>query len=520
MTKQASLDLLELAEAVAAGDMSSTEAEGRVRATIDDQRPDAVDRAVAELRELTMAAGAVRTHVAATRSAWSANGAVIADAIVAPAAVVASGSVRRRVSMRREARGPRRTWLLVAAALAVGTALIGVSIAGSQRALPGPSPSLPAAVVASTSPSSTPEPSLAPTSTPTPTAIRPSVDGAGLFDRVKSLDSWLFSAQVGWVRTPSSIFHTTDGGETWTDVRPPFQPSFYASRIEDGDTMYIAKGTPNPAIAVTHDAGVTWQTTTLTDPALPDYSPTIAFRTPDRGTATYVTLDQKHVHVFSTSDGGRTWTGPVEAALLKGMDGPFGGFGPDAGVVWAENGQADGKPFDDRLGLSMDGGATWLDRSFPIDKHAPAGSLKNVSAIWADDAGRIVLAIEGDLPSGGRAIYVSDDAGGTWRFVTVTTGHEVRLLSAIDWVLLGEDPTGTVSTQDGGRIWRTVQGASRIHFDSLSVATRDDIWAFHDCKRVAGSWYPGPDPFCDGRNIEGVLIATHDGGRTWTEVGR
>src|SRR4029077_3792206 len=106
------------------------------------------------------------------------------------------------------------------------------------------------------------------------------------------------------------------------------------------------------------------------------------------------------------------------------------------------------------------------------------------------------------------------------RFVKGAPRGEVRLLSMTDWVLTSENPTGTLSTEDGGLSWRTVVGGSRIHFDATSIASAADVWAIHDCRRFAGAFYPGPDPYCDGRGVEEVLLATSDGGKTWSAVGQ
>jgi Tol biopolymer transport system component len=63
----------------------------------------------------------------------------------------------------RTRRGPRRTWLLVAATLLVGTGVIGASIVGGRLIAPNPSPTDPNAVVnASASPSPDPGASIVP----------------------------------------------------------------------------------------------------------------------------------------------------------------------------------------------------------------------------------------------------------------------------------------------------------------------------------------------------------------------
>ncbi len=174
----------------------------------------------------------------------------------------------------------------------------------------------------------------------------------------------------------------------------------------------------------------------------------MSITTPDSGTVTFVDRDGRALHVFRTEDGGRTWDGPRLNSVPDGMDGITGGFGPDTGVVWSSNGQADGQPFDDRLAFSIDGWATFRETRFPIDSHAPAGVLKNVVAVRADASGHMLLAI--DVDGGSRAIYSSTDFGQSWSFLKDAANHEVDFLSMTDWVLTSEDPTGTWWTTDGG----------------------------------------------------------------------
>jgi hypothetical protein len=172
MTRQASPDLLDLAEAVAHGDLRADEAERQVRAALGPNSEDAVR----ELRGLVVGASAVRAHVRATREAFGTATpeparATSATATIVPGLVTA-GAVRRH--SRRDSSGgraPRRMWLLVAATLAVGTGLVGISLAGNRQAVPSPEPSIDTALVNATS-SPGPQPSADLTPVPSPMATR------------------------------------------------------------------------------------------------------------------------------------------------------------------------------------------------------------------------------------------------------------------------------------------------------------------------------------------------------------
>lgn len=163
MTTNASPDLLDLAEAVAAGELRAADAERQIEAA-----------QVPELRGLILAATAVRSHARATHEAAiteeterAHSGTSISTMVTG---AVGGATVQRHSSHNGEARAPRRTWLLLAATIAVGTGLIGLSVIGGGLVAPNPEPTATNAV-------STTAPSAAPTQSavavqPTPAPAR------------------------------------------------------------------------------------------------------------------------------------------------------------------------------------------------------------------------------------------------------------------------------------------------------------------------------------------------------------
>ena len=71
----------------------------------------------------------------------------------------------------RTRRGPRRTWLLVAATLLVGTGVVGASLVGGRLVVPNPAPTMPVAVTNPTAVPTTPSPSETPAKSDTPSAV-------------------------------------------------------------------------------------------------------------------------------------------------------------------------------------------------------------------------------------------------------------------------------------------------------------------------------------------------------------
>jgi len=173
MTPNDPLDLLDLAEAVARGDLRADDAERRVRETFRPDRDDARERAVHDLHDLTAAASLVRLHASATREAFAPASADVAQASPSTSIQTAVAGVRvgagaaRRPSTRGDGRAPRRTWLLVAATLLIGTGVVGAAVVGGRLTTPNPAPSVPAVAVATASP----EPSAIATVTPSQTTV-------------------------------------------------------------------------------------------------------------------------------------------------------------------------------------------------------------------------------------------------------------------------------------------------------------------------------------------------------------
>ena len=202
----------------------------------------------------------------------------------------------------------------------------------------------------------------------------------------------LVSETAGWQSTGHGFYRTEDMGETWTQVRPPGWSATAAGLVTavDAETMYAALPGPPVTIAATHDGGVSWAQATIDDPSIVG-GPLFSFRTADQGTATF-SGGETELRVYETTDGGRTWAGPVVVTAPSNSTG--GGIeGPVGGVMWISNGKADNKPFDNTLHLSMDGGVTWKERSLPIGDAAPKDELKSHEAMWADESGLIVMAI-------------------------------------------------------------------------------------------------------------------------------
>jgi photosystem II stability/assembly factor-like uncharacterized protein len=404
--------------------------------------------------------------------------------------------------------------LLVAAT--IGLVALGAAIAGGTRFTAQDQRPTTEAALAAALPSGTPiTPTASPSSAATPPAV---VHDFGMEARVVP---YLFSDDVGWVATGTSLYRTTDGGRTWSDRTPRHGGAVVAIFVVDADTAFVGWDDGHGvSIASTHDAGVAWMTSTL-DAENSTLAPLVLFGTATNGTVTFFdTTDASpaRVHAYRTSDGGQTWHGPTAGTFPARQVKP-GGWG--GGMIWLNVGQADGVPFDDRLWLSTDGGVTWNARRFPTAGFAPAGELKWVTgAPWIEADGRIVIAI-GSVDAMG--LFRSDDDGRTWALLKSdrsSAGFEPIRISTDEWVLVSGDGTSFMSTADAGGHWRTIAGDHAISFLSYpTFASRDHGWALHGCNRhQAISIDRGPDPYCDGNTLASVLLETTDGGKTWQRL--
>ena len=158
MTKYASPDLLDLAEAVATGELRAADAERQIDAA-----------KVPELRALILATSAIKSHARATREAALAKSTDVTQESGAVATVVRSSvrGVRRPSSPNAGGRGhrPRRTWLLVAATVAVGTGVVGASLLSGSLVPPKPGPTDSRLIAVASASAKTAAPSAAPTAT-------------------------------------------------------------------------------------------------------------------------------------------------------------------------------------------------------------------------------------------------------------------------------------------------------------------------------------------------------------------
>jgi galactose oxidase-like protein len=271
MTMLPSPDLLDLAEAVAAGALREDDAERQLRLVLGSVRAAQSEQAVRELRRLIGAAGAVRAHARATREAFGSASPDLAPTVAStPASIttlvpgrITAAAVHRRSSSDGDGTGraPRRTWLLAAAALL----LVGGAMAATGSGLvrlpslvpPVPAPTLPVALTNPTAePSPSPRVALSPAPTEAPAVVPPraaswTTTGSMITSRsghtatllpdgrVLVAGGYSFTGDAGATLASAEVYDP--GAGSWTVTGTMITPRFghAATLLPDGNVLVV-----------------------------------------------------------------------------------------------------------------------------------------------------------------------------------------------------------------------------------------------------------------------------------------
>ncbi len=268
------------------------------------------------------------------------------------------------------------------------------------------------------------------------------------------------------------LYITTDGGTTWnlggllsnvgssTALITSISDSLtFFAYVPDGNTLWA-----------TQDGAKTW-TLRHPEPSLYDYQPVNG--TPLMTRINFVSWDQGWAAVngalFRTADGGRTWTALGQAANR--------GPGPQPGGILSVGTAVKEVPQD----LVM------FDQSHgygSVDGH-PIMTTVDGGATWTDVTPRNLAGNNTDIVKG--------------YFIDAKTGWAFNLHTAQDVTVYG--------TKDGGRSWSKLAAPPVKYGDGNMFVTFSDAAHGWMLVRTAGMG-----------QLAGELLATTDGGQTWTRV--
>jgi photosystem II stability/assembly factor-like uncharacterized protein len=225
-----------------------------------------------------------------------------------------------------------------------------------------------------TTPVSTPTPTVqasattggtaSPTPTPTPGPYHP-------INAIRMSD-----ATTGWALTTTKgqILHTSDGGNTWQDVTPPY-PSGSPGEVPpafdplNGNMAWVAVFGPHQPNVVfrTSDGGQSWQEAMLPTSSLGVTQ--VQFVNAQDGWvfASFggLAAGSEGVDLFGSTDGGQTWSLVARApgalplqGIKSGMSWISATTGWVTGIIYREN--------TVYLYRSQDGGMSWQSQSLPL----------------------------------------------------------------------------------------------------------------------------------------------------------
>lgn len=255
------------------------------------------------------------------------------------------------------------------------------------------------------------------TYTPIPTPTLPGVTAPQI------LDFDMLDASNGWAVTANGLVRTSDGGLTWYNATPsglaaiPQGFSFYLYDNSNAwlvlPVTYYESGT----LYHTTDGGYTW-----TSAAVPFSNASLQFSDPRNGVALVglgVGAGSMAVAFFTTTDSGASWnrtyindptvSGAGDSLPLGGLKGAFAFSDPLHGWVGGNI------PMNDTFYLyaTENGGTTWIKKDLPW----PAGRAGYFSGVddiefTSPTEGYIVVSLVGDLNE--NYFYRTTDAGQTW----------------------------------------------------------------------------------------------------------
>ncbi len=350
----------------------------------------------------------------------------------------------------------------------------------------------------------TPTATLAP-STPTPSPT------TGPAHPVMLTSLRMLDEMNGWALTNSQVLRTTDGGAHWQDVTPPnLRGQLQSDGLVSTDFLTPLQAwvmvSPGPtSVFATSDGGQTWQITQVQtvqafEITFIDAQNGWLVSSPN-GTA----AGSQDLAIFRTTDGGTTWTKVESTEPNNNTPGalPFGGDKSGISFLNASTGWATGtEPVTNFswLYVTHDGGATWQHQTLPL----PPGVTQtqfSLSPPTFFGFGRGILPVSYANGNGlSLDVYVTTDSGNTWQSRTSVAASLAYFLDANQgWAT---DGSALFVTSDGGLSWTKLPASDVFknvaHLDFVSNSMG---WAISDL------------------NSGGTqLLKTTDGGQTWTSV--
>ena len=356
---------------------------------------------------------------------------------------------------------------------------------------------------------STPQAALAPENTLLPAEINaPIVDSPSIIS-IEMLDEL-----NGWGLTETQVVRTNDGGVTWYNVTPTgLAEAGYSVSTDFFDVRNAWVQFPDPnnfpnggTLYHTSDGGITWSSnsTPFSDGNMAFVDLNNGWMMADLGAG----AGSNAVSVFQTTDRGVTWTrtftndpnleGAGDTLPLSGLKYKITPLNMQtawiSGVVYA--------PGSVYLFRTEDRGKTWSQVDLPLSAEGQLGDLSvgEVKFVSPTDG---VLSLQIGADSMQNVIYTTNDSGDTWHLAPAKipgTGV-LDIISAQQMVFYNRDQFYV--TEDGAQTWSIIPPdvAFGDNFASMSFANSTTGWVITS----------------DESNHH-ALYKTTDGGTTWSAI--
>lgn len=347
--------------------------------------------------------------------------------------------------------------------------------------------------------------------TPAPPALdAPRVETPSLLEIqfINELDAWGI--------TETEIVRTNDGGITWYNLTPQDLTETgmtVETFILDNEHVWVQKpdfnNFPNNGLLYhTADGGLTWSVSST-----PFSSGDLSFIDADRGWMLAdlgVGAGSNAVAVFQTGDGGATWVqtytnDPNNPEASDSL--PLGGIKADLAPINMQTAWVGGviyAPGTVYLHRTDDGGRTWS----PVSLQLPAGAENSELGIEGDymrfvsaEDAFLVVRMSGEATQ--TAVYTTSNGGRSWTLMPtlIPEAGTVDILSAEEMIIYNGEQFYV--TRDAANTWATVSpdivfGDSFVTMDFVDPNT---------------GWVVTLDP-SENRS----LYHTNDGGTTWLPV--
>jgi photosystem II stability/assembly factor-like uncharacterized protein len=313
-------------------------------------------------------------------------------------------------------------------------------------------------------------------------AQRPTTDADAMRQDAELTDVFFGNGQTGWaVGDRGVIWHTIDAGRNWN-----LQPTTVDCRLESicfispklgwaaGRTTTPYAHSTRGVVLQTQDGGRTWREQQRV--LLPGLTQ-IRFFDNRRGVALGDSSAMYPSGVFTTDDGGRSWSNVPADRMQSWTAGDFSG--PHSGILVGRQGA-----------LSV----MWRRELRP--SRTPSLGLRGVRSV------QLVTPRDGWLVGDGGLVLRTADSGVTWQTPTRELPvkvaqqfdfHDVAARGSHCWIV-GTPGTKVMYSGDDGQSWHGFSTGQPLPLRAVTFSDPQHGWA-------VGSL--------------GTILATRDGGRTW-----